>query len=520
MARKRLKSIQFGATSALAAAASAALLLLVGCPPSPGDCPDRLRCPSDATGSSGSGGGSTSTTASASSAGGGGGMVIDPCDPTDQDNTGLTSCGIFVRNEGSDGNSGAADHPVATLAKAVELAVGKGHVYACNQTFAENLVLTKGVTLHGGLDCKAGWAYSGPLAVPTVLAPIAGVPLVLKNGPARARVRSFHLLAQPGSAPGQSSIAVIAAGSTVVIEDTRIDAGDASSGVDGVDQSMTPNPTAPDGLAGGNACTAPSVPGGSAKDNACGTSTGGKGGDGEVASGGAGGPGAPSGGAAGAGESGLGWACAPSGLGQPGAPGLDGSNGGGGLSRGQIGEDGYRGANGADGDPGKPGLAGGGGGGRAGAQCSGKAGAAGGSGAPGGCGGKGGGGGMAGGSSIGLLSAGSSVLLKNTVITTGNGGVGGRGFDAQPGADGGKGGVGGMALGGAPAGCAGGDGGPGGHGGAGGGGRGGHSIGVAHDGPLSLPEGNSIIVGSAGPGGTSKGDNDGNMGESGASLQF
>jgi hypothetical protein len=447
-------------------------------------------------------------------------MVFDPCDPTDQDNAALTSCGIFVRNEGNDSNPGTADLPVATLVKAVELAAGKGHVYACQQTFVENLVLTQGVSLHGGLDCIAGWAYTGPLAPPTVLAPVAGVPLVLKNGPDRAHLRSFHLLAPPGTAPGESSIAVIAAGSTAVITDTRLEAGDASSGVDGVDASQTPNPAAPDGLAGGNACSAASVPGGSAKDNTCNTSTGGKGGDGGLVSGGAGLAGMPSpGGAAGAGESGAGWACAPSGLGKDGSPGGDGLNGAAGLSLGQITENGYQGANGSDGDPGQPGSGGGGGGGRAGAQCSGKAGAAGGGGAPGGCGGKGGGGGMAGGSSIGLLSVGASITLKNTVITTGNGGLGGRGFAGQPGAIGGKGGVGGMGMGAAPAGCAGGAGGAGGHGGIGGGGRGGHSIGVAHDGAFSLPKGNSIVVGSAGPGGTSTNGNvTGNAGAEGTSA--
>src|SRR5258705_317138 len=80
----------------------------------------------------GAGGGSSAT-----SAGGAGGMVFDPCAPTDQGSIGLESCGIFVRSEGNDSNPGTLDLPVATLVKAVELAAGKGHVYACQQTFFE-----------------------------------------------------------------------------------------------------------------------------------------------------------------------------------------------------------------------------------------------------------------------------------------------------------------------------------------------------------------------------------------------
>ena len=486
--------------------AVAALVLLSGCGSSAADCPDRLRCPTSAAGTGGAGGGSSAT-----GAGGAGGMVFDPCAPTDQSNIGLATCGIFVRNEGSDGNAGTPDLPVATLAKAIELAGAKGHVYACNQSFPENLVVTTGVTLFGGLDCTKNWAYAGPDGNPTVLTPPAGVPLSLLGGAEGARLKSFQIVALADGTMGGFSTGVIAAGATAVIEDSQIFAADALSGADGLDASPDMDAPAPDGAAGGAACSAGAVVGGLGPKNMCGDSTGGNGGDGGLAVGGAGAASWPAPGAAGGlGESGVGWTCGSGlGSGHLGLDGASGAPGGGGLSLGQIGMDGFHGADGGDGDPGQPGQGGGGGGGRAGPQCgAGKSGASGGSGAPGGCGGKGGGGGRAGGSSIGILSVTSKLTLKNVVITAGNGGRGGEGGDGQPGALGGKGGPGGTDTG-TLAGCAGGNGGRGGSGGVGGGGRGGHSIGVAHDGSFVTPKDGSITVGSAGPGGPGSSNNAG-----------
>jgi len=475
-----------------------AFLIVTGCSPSPADCPDRLRCPTGAAGT----GGAPSTT----SAGGSGGVVFDPCAPTDQSNVALKTCGIFVRNEGSDDNPGTPDLPVATLAKAIALAKANGHVYACWQSFAENLVLDAGVTVHGGLDCDAGWAYPGPGKQLTVLAPSTGVPLSLTSGAAGVRFTSIQVSAPSGGALGGSSIAVIAVGATGVIEDSRLTAGDALSGDDGADASPIMDAPAPDGPAGGNACSASVVAGGVGPVNACDDSIGGDGGHGGAAVGGHGAASLPTPGAAGGeGDPGGAWTCASNagaGFGHPGLDGASGFAGAGGLSLGQIDVNGYRGADGGNGDPGKAGQGGGGGGGRSGPQCAvGKVGAAGGGGAAGGCGGKGGGGGHAGESSIGILSVDSTLLLRNVVITTGNGGRGGKGGEGQPGALGGKSGPGGIGM---LPGCAGGDGGKGGSGGVGGGGRGGHSIGVAYHGKLSTPDSSvTFVVGSEGPGGPS-----------------
>jgi hypothetical protein len=446
-------------------------------------------------------------------------MGFDPCAPTDHDNTALVSCGVFVRLAGSDGNPGTPDLPVATLGKAVALAKANGHVYACAEAFAENVVLAAGVTVHGGLDCTKGWAYPGPGASFTALKPSTGVPLSLTSGAVGVRLASIQVNAPGGGAPGGSSIAVLATGATAAFEDSQLNAEDALSGDDGVDASPLMDAPAPDGLSGASACSAATVPGGVGLPNACDDSIGGDGGVGGPAAGGDGTASLPSPGAlGGAGDPGNGWTCASSlgaGFGHAGVDGGSGAAGDAGMTLGQIDMDGYHGAAGGDGDPGRPGQGGGGGGGRSGPQCAaGMGGASGGAGASGGCGGKGGGGGRAGGSSIGILSLGSTLTFRNVTITTGNGGRGGKGGAGQPGALGGKGGPGGGA--GVLAGCAGGDGGKGGSGGVGGGGRGGHSIGIAYDSAFPPPAKSppTFMVGSAGPGGPS----DGNAGHDGVAV--
>ena len=399
--------------------------------------------------------------------------------------------------------------PVATLGKAVQLAAGKGYIYACTETFAENLTLAAGLKLYGGLDCNQEWLYSGSGGTPTVIAPAAGVPLVLTSSADGVRLRGFQFVAPPGGAPGDSSIAVVATGVTGVIESSALIAGDAPPGGEGNDASPEPIGTTPDGNSGGDACTASSMVGAFGFTNDCGDSIGGTGGVGGAIVGESGAPGGPILGAeGGAGDTGSGWTCAANGgEGHNGDAAADGLPGKSGAALGKLAADGYRGADGGNGESGKPGQGGGGGGGRSGPQCAaGKVGAGGGSGGPGGCGGKGGGGGRAGGSSVGLLSLASSLTLLDVVVITGKGGTGGRGGMGQPGGSGGKGGSGGN---GSLPGCTGGEGGRGGNGGTGGGGRGGHSIGIAHGGAPPLVKGGSITVGDPGSGGTSLGGNAG-----------
>ncbi|MBI2395460.1 MAG: hypothetical protein HYV09_38175, partial [Deltaproteobacteria bacterium] len=76
------------------------------------------------------------------------------CDGIDGDK----SRAIFVAPDGKDDAAGTLDAPVHSFAKAIERAneLGKD-VYACNGTYAENVVIAKAVRVFGGFDCKAGW---------------------------------------------------------------------------------------------------------------------------------------------------------------------------------------------------------------------------------------------------------------------------------------------------------------------------------------------------------------------------
>lgn len=490
------------------------LLIVAGCPALPADCPDRLRCPPSGAGGSGGVGGNRPS----SSAGEGtGGDVYDPCAPTEQGNAVPDSCGTFVRLGGNDNNPGTRELPVATLAKAIKLAAGKGYIYACTETFAENITLTAGLKLYGGLDCNQEWLYSGSGGTPTVIAPATGIPLVLTSSADGVRLRGFQFIAPPGGAAGDSSIAVIATGVTGVIESSQLLTGDALAGGDGSDASPDPIEPTPNGVPGDTACSSSNMVSAPGDTNDCGDSSGGAGGVGGTSAGGSGAPGGPAAGAAGgAGDTGNGWTCAANGGdGHSGADAVSAGAGKGGSALGKLAADGYHGADGGNGENGRPGQGGGGGGGRSGPQCmAGKVGAGGGSGGAGGCGGKGGGGGRAGGASIGLLSLASSLTLLDVVIITGRGGSGGKGGAGQPGASGGKGASGGN---GTLPGCTGGDGGRGANGGSGGGGRGGHSIGIAYGGAPPVVEGGTITINDAGAGGPSMG---GNAGADGAAVEI
>lgn len=524
MGSSTMRTRTLGVMGSLLTSGALTLLILAGCP-APADCPDRLRCPTAGGGADGADGHPSSTSSGVGASGDDGGEANDLCVPTDQGNIVPSSCGIFVRSEGDNNNPGTPDLPVKTLKKAAELAVGKGYVYACAQTFAENLTITTGLRLYGGLYCKitaddknTEWVSNGVGGNPTALAPTSGIPLILTSGADGVHLSGFKFVAPDGVAPGGSSIAVLAVEAKGEIVRSELIAGIGVAGAEGSDAS--PSALAPNGGVGGLACSALSVAGGvGGFTNDCTDSHGGMGGAGGTTIGGAGSPGGPlSGGAGGKGDPGGGWTCALNngeGDGHKGDDGGNGTSGKGGLSLGQLDAAGYHGADGDPGLHGTPGKGGGGGGGRSGPQCNlNKAGAGGGGGAPGGCGGKGGDGGKAGGSSIALVSVGSSLKLADVTLTSGNGGNGGRGGLGQPGAKGGTGGPGGA---GTKPGCAGGDGGKGGDGGSGGGGRGGHSLGIAHAGTAPVLEGGTIASGMAGLGGPGSDSN--NAGVAGVAVK-
>lgn len=478
-------------------------------------------------------------------AGGAGGGEPDPCPADPADGPVRADCGVWVSSSwGDDSQPGTQTAPVATLARAIELAAeGTHRIYACGETYPEVVRLPAGISLAGGFSCARGiWSYDGPerraLIAPGV--PALAALLLTKGegettGEGGSVIRDVEVRAADAVDPGASSIAVFSlAGARADLRRCHLIAGNGADGASGEpgNHDGAPAQKGLPGNPGEEACTSNPGLGGVAVELECddGTATiGGKGGDGGEAAADDGAAGAqppdpnPQGyGAAGKGESlAQGTACTP-GIG--GAQGNSGAHGLGAVDHGHLTKDGYVGVAGADGFPGTPGQGGGGGGGSVGDSICGGAphgGAGGGSGGTGGCGGKPGKGGQAGGASIALAMLTDETTIKESLIVTGAGGKGGNGGALQPGGQGGFPGLGGFGFGGASGvkgGCSGGVGGQGGNGGNGGGGRGGHSIGIVTAGPagISITKDVTFVYGNPGAGGKGGNPNirgtDGQMG--------
>ena len=463
------------------------------------------------TGAGGEGG-----TGGTTNAGGAGGTTTSStttvpveCVPSNQSSGVGDECGVFVSSSmGADGNDGTKAKPFATIKAALQEAPGKT-VYLCSETFAGEVGVTGSVTVYGGLDCMAEWAYGGDTARSTITAGTDLVPVRLRNGGSLTAF-NIRVLAEKATKRGGSSIAILAeAGTTLDLSRSDAEAGDGAAGEDppGFVEAAASGVDGSDGL---TACSAAQVITPEAPTNRCGAedSNGGPGGTGATMQGGPGGAGAPflvenSGG----GEI----ANNPCGHGMDSNPAANGAAGAG--AKGSLGalnaELGFVGPAGSDGEPGKVGQGGGGGGGAKGGtaanQCTvpNTGGASGGSGGSGGCAGLGGKGGGGGGSSIALVSLGATLSFTDVTLTAKNAGRGGDGGSGQEGGEGGLAGAAGTkgaasALNDA---CHGGKGGRGGTGGRGGGGLGGHSVGIAHTGEAPDVKGATVVVGAAGDGG-------------------
>jgi hypothetical protein len=465
--------------------------------------------------------------AGAAGAGGGGGDGGTPaaCVPSENAGAVADTCGVFVAKGGSDSNKGTKESPVATLAKALELAKKESsRVYACAEMFEEALVLDSAIEVYGGLDCAKGWAYVGASAKTMLTAADDAIPLVMKSSASGARVEDFAIHAVDAVKEGGSSIAVLADEATVELVRCELAAGSGAKGVDGADgdPNGTPATSGAAGTNGKNACgdldgtpgPDATLAGGAQVTNDCGNdeiSIGGQGGDGNVTNGGGGDAGQTgTKGQGGVGEPSMGmWDCDVGG-GKIGSSGEAGASGLGATGLGSLSASGYIGANGGAGSRGKAGQGGGGGGGAKGGKiCAGGvagSGASGGSGGAGGCGGLPGQGGGSGGASIALVSLSASITLTDCSLTSSKGGDGGAGGDAQGGGPGGLPGIGGQGVGVSNPGCSGGQGGKGGNGGPGGGGLGGPSIGIAFQGSAPMKSGETSVTpgtpGAGGPGGS------------------
>ncbi|WP_437578348.1 hypothetical protein [Sorangium sp. So ce887] len=428
-------------------------------------------------------------------------------------------CGVFVGGVfggGDDANPGTRDKPVRTLQRGVEIArTQRGRVFACYDGYFGPLTLPSGVDLIGGFSCL-NWRRVPDARSLIQITDKSDITLTVVPPSAE----------DTGAADGVSKVVdmgmrawgpiTVLVRSDTAVELIRSDIA-TSYGWAGHDGEKWPWPnqaaTAADGLYGGDACSAATVPGGPAVVNPCegGTpSIGGKGGDGLSDGAGDGDDGEPTptpnptnDGRGGAGDV-TGTDCKAGAFGTFGAQGTIGSTGHG---IGRIGEAGWEGDKAGDGGRGRPGQGGGGGGGRRGglAVCgaASKGGAGGGSGGAGGCGGRGGRAGENGHPTIGIVALRAKVTVRDSVIRTLEAGPGGDGGPPELGGKGGRGAPGG-ALGDGRWSCGGGSGGRGGDGGYGGPGRGGDSIGVAYldEDQLTL-EGVTYELGPPGKGGSS-----------------
>jgi hypothetical protein len=436
------------------------------------------------------------------------------CDPTKapKDEPCLIddSYGVFVAPpaNGGDDTSGAGTQakPYASLGKALMSLGGKTRVYVCNGTYLEQVALSVGASLYGGLACPGddagpAWSYLGGAA--RVNSPSSDYAIKIDRVPTAISIEdmtftSSNAVGQDSTANGRSSIAAWVNGSAVNLTRVALAAGSGSDGLGGTDGATASNYAgtgiAPSGFPGGTpgdggtgngaggsiVCANGNVSQGGAGGAAGSTTTAASGGDGQSGS-------SVPAAAATSGQDGSGGrgglaSCGTSAL--PGANGAPGANGVAAATYGSLSDSGWLPSGGSSGQAGAPGQGGGGGGGLTGVGGSG--------GGAGGCGGGGGSGGRGGGGSIALASVASRLILDHCVLTTsagGNGGLGGNGENGQ----------GGGGRGANQYGCVGAAGGNGAGGSGGAGGTGGISVAIAYVGASPGYDGHTVItLGAAG----------------------
>jgi hypothetical protein len=371
------------------------------------------------------------------------------CDPT----AGAVdaSCGVFVSASAAPSGTGTMTSPYNTLQAAIDNAAGK-YVYACaSAAFSEAVTISIPVQLYGGFaDCgsSTGWTWSQS-ARSHLNGAADTVALTITASAAGTKVEGFAITAPSPSSMtmGGSSIAVAVADVAATLEQCDVTAGDAADGSAG--QPLTGTATRGTDASAPiaqteNACSLPgAVAGGAPGVTMCGgiDTSGGVGGKGGIPVTSADGGSADSAGQQGvngsplpnpnptmAGVGGIGQAdpTDPTKVCKRGQDGLAGSAGGDGPGGAASGAGDMLSLSGVvnndvtDGQPGTPGQGGGGGGGAmSGTFCGSSAspidgpGASGGGGGAGGCAGAGGGGGKAGGSSIAIVTLGTSLTLTS-----------------------------------------------------------------------------------------------------------
>jgi hypothetical protein len=437
--------------------------------------------------------------------------------------------GLFVATTGSDTTGkGTMAKPYATVSEALGQLGGAAStaIYVCGGTYTDQITVSVGVSIYGGLTCTNGhWVYSSN-TVPVLTGTTASFAVEVDGVSAAVDLEDLEIDGADASA-GDSTIALWLNNSTnVSLHRVKVVGAMGGHGAKGPNGSATPNYATTDaGVEGGAGATGNTGGGGGA--NACV--------DGTMPQGGQGGQG---GGSPGSGGNGTPMYTLPFPLGSTGVEGTatECTTAGTGGIKGSYGENGgaagtvaaNAGAwsvSGAAWVPSTSGPGTGGGPGQGGGGGGGNTGGGGGGGGAGGCGGATGKGGTSGGASFALLSIDSTVTLDHCQIVGGTGGAGGNGGDGEAGQTPGGPGSGAGAVG--VAGCSGGTGGFGQGGGGGAGGAGGPSVAVAYTGTAPSDPGSTSTVtpgaavptqatgGAGGSGGTVPNPDDGTGGPAG-----
>ena len=164
--------------------------------------------------------------------------------PTQDACTMHESLGVFVSSSlGNDPppppapqspKAGTRAAPFATLRAAIEVAA-KTHrrVYACAETYAENLTVTSGVSIFGYFDCDKGWRVGSTFA--TVFAPSSPA-ATATDITTPTRLEGLAIQAPRGIQLGESSISLIAVRSPALsLVGVQLQAGRGAPGADGDD---------------------------------------------------------------------------------------------------------------------------------------------------------------------------------------------------------------------------------------------------------------------------------------------
>ncbi|WP_394847162.1 hypothetical protein LZC95_06795 [Pendulispora brunnea] len=144
-------------------------------------------------------------------------------------------CGLFVSSsKGTATGDGSSVFPFASLQKAIDAAKVNGkRVYACAQSYREQITLAEDVEIYGYFDCSAPTWKTGP-AKAVIDGPSS--PAVKATGIHNARVDGFEIRSPDATTPSGSSIAVVAISSPgVKIYNSKIRAGAGAKGADGVE---------------------------------------------------------------------------------------------------------------------------------------------------------------------------------------------------------------------------------------------------------------------------------------------